>query len=89
MSKPVKHVSVMDLDFESVARLSDDNVLKHFQFIRGSSKKNGIPKTLNSNAYKVVRDVRAVTIHFLLVDPEKKLERETFRFSFVPAPKFV
>jgi hypothetical protein len=88
MRNTVKHVSVMDLDFESVAKLSNDNVLQRFQFIRRTSKKNGIPKTLNSNAYKVLRDARAVTIHFLLVDREKNLERETFRFSFVPAPRF-
>jgi hypothetical protein len=88
MSNTVKHVSVMDLDFESVARLNDQNVLQRFQFVRRTSKKNGIPKTLNSNAYKVVRDAQAVTIHFLLFDREKNIERETFRFSFVPAPRF-
>jgi hypothetical protein len=88
MNKSVKYVSVIDLDFENVAQLSDENVLNRFQFIRRTSKTNGIPKTLKSNAYKVTRDAGAITIHFLVVEPEKEL-RETFRFSFIPGPRFV
>ena len=88
MRKSVKHVQVVDLDFQRIARLTDTCVMAHFQYIRQLAKKSPVPRTIKSSAYRVTRTPRSVTIHFLMIDRKTKAEEENFIFSFVPPPRF-
>jgi hypothetical protein len=88
MKQSKKEVSVVDQDFHRTARLSNKNVFAHFEFICRVAKKSPVPKTIKTNAYRVARTPRSVTIHFLWVDPNTKAEEETLRFNFLPPPRF-
>src|SRR5690348_14882153 len=88
MKPPKKHVSVIDLDFDRVAASDDAGAFSHFKSVCQISRKRIVPKTVKTNAYRVTRTPQSVTIHLLWFDEKKNSEEETFRFSFVPAPKF-
>jgi hypothetical protein len=84
----MKDVSLVSFDFTRIAGLDDAGVLSYFDSVCRLSKNPIVPPAVKSNHCRIARTPQSVTIHFLWVDPETTSEEETFRFSFVPGPKF-
>jgi len=82
MAKSIPTVTVTHLDFASIARSSDQEIVRQFQITCGLSKKRIFKKSVRYDRCQVVRGENFVTIRFYLGDVE------TARFSFVLSPSF-
>lgn len=88
MRKQTKQVTLVDLDFDNLKPLNDSALYEHFQRVCALSKKRLVPKNLDSNAFRVTRNPKCISIHFLFVARKGDPGAEVFRFSFAPAPRF-
>lgn len=78
----IRAVTVVYLDFDSLAKCTDDAIFGRMRFAQSLSKERIFPKTLKCDRYRVERAHNFVTIHLFNGDAEKA------RFSFVPPPTF-
>jgi len=78
----VKHIIVVILNFDEVARYDDQGIWHHVVQTCCLSKKRLIPKSVKFNGYRVTRSQREIMVH-LYND-----QREVMQFGFAPPPDF-
>jgi len=88
MPRSIKAISVQCLDFDSIARSSDEDVYKHMAFTCSGNKKRVIPKAWRWNGYRVSRTPNSITVHLLAKTDADAKAKEVGLFSFIPSPRF-
>jgi hypothetical protein len=78
----MKHLTVIIVNFEEVARYDDEGIWHHVLQTCRLSKKRLIPKSIRFNGYRISRSENEVIAHLY------NGEREVMRFGFAPAPDF-
>jgi hypothetical protein len=78
----MKHITVIILNFDEVARYDDEGIWHHVLQTCRLSKKRLIPKSIRFNGYRISRRENEVIAHLY------NGEREVMRFGFAPAPDF-
>jgi len=81
-SKGIPVISIVSLDFEDIARMSDKEVFQHLAAVCRLSRKRIVPAKVRYDAFRVSRTAESVFIHLLFGS------KETCRVGFVPAPPF-
>lgn len=81
-TKTIPVISMVSLDFDSIEKMSDKEVVEHLLHVCRSSRKRLIPAKVRYNKCRVSRATDRVTVH-LLAD-----NAETCRVNFVPGPSF-
>ena len=81
-TKRIPVIRIELLDFDRIARLSDEQVYQHLVFVCRQSKKRIVPLKVRRDAFRVSRADDRVTVHLL------HSSKETARVSFVPGPSF-
>jgi hypothetical protein len=87
MPKKTKHVTLVDLNFDNLKPLNNEALYQHVLRVCALSKKRLVPKNLGSNAFRVTRNPKRISIHFLVAARKDDPGTEVFRFSFIPAPR--
>jgi len=85
MASKIHCIDVVHLDFDSVARYTNEQLYAYMLFTCRSSKRRLIPKRIRWNAYRVTRNQNAVRIHLLHAKDEISEPKEVARFGFIPA----
>ena len=80
--KGIPVISITSLDFDNIARMSDQEVYQHLVVVCRLSRKRIVPAKIQYNGFRVSRAPDNVYIHLLLGD------KETCRVGFVPIPPF-
>jgi hypothetical protein len=78
----MKHITVIILNFNEVARYDDEGIWHHVVQTCRLSEKRLIPKSVRFNGYRISRSKNKVIAHLY------NGEREVMRFGFAPAPDF-
>lgn len=78
----MKHLTVIILNFDEVARYDDQGLWRHIVQTCRLSKRRLIPKSVRFNGYRISRSPDEITAH-LYND-----EREVMQFGFAPPPAF-
>lgn len=81
-SKKIPVISIVSLDFDNIARMSDEEVYEHLVLACRSSRKRIVPARVRHNAFRVRRTADSVFVQLLLD------HKETCQVGFVPAPSF-
>jgi hypothetical protein len=83
MSMPVRHLTAVAFDFEELFRSTDDAILQRFR-ATGTVKPGVVPKDFRADAYRVVRDLDAITLEFFRRQSPDDPGTEILKFSFKP-----
>ena len=78
----MKHITVIILNFDEVARYDDEGMWHHVLQTCRVSKKRLIPKSVRFNGYRIRCSENEIMARLY------KGEREVLRFDFAPAPDF-
>jgi hypothetical protein len=81
-AKKIPVISIVSLDFDRIAQMSDKEVYEHLVVVCRMSRKRIVPTKVRYDAFRVSRAANSVTIHLLFS------EKESARVSFVQAPRF-
>jgi hypothetical protein len=81
-SKTFPVIQAMNVRFDEIARMSDQEIYAYFVFMCRSSRKKIFKKTPIFNHYLVSRGANELRIDLINGD------RITGRFSFIPPPDF-
>jgi hypothetical protein len=85
MAAKIHCIDVVHVNFESVARYSNEQLYAYMLFTCRSSRRRLIPKRIRWNAYRVTRDANFVRIHLLSLKDSVAEPREVARFGFIAA----
>jgi hypothetical protein len=85
MAGKIHCIDVVHVDFDSVARYSNEQLYAYMLFACRSSKRRLIPKRIRWNAYRVTRGTNFVRIHLLVLTDSVAEPKEVARFGFVRA----
>jgi hypothetical protein len=88
MAQQKKQVTLVDLDFDNLKTLNDRAIYQRFRAACSLSKKSLVPRNLKTNAYRVSRGEKHITLHFIWATSKDDPGTEVFRFSFAPGPRF-
>ena len=88
MAGKIHCIDTVHLDFDSVARYSDEQLYQYMRFTCRSTKQRLIPKRIRWSAYRVTRSPDAVRLHLLLAKDQISEPKEVARFGFIPGPDF-
>jgi hypothetical protein len=81
-------IDIVHLDFDGIARCTNEQLYEHMLFACRSTKRRLIPKRIRWNAYRVTRNANSVTIHLLAATDRVAEPREVARFGFIRGPDF-
>jgi hypothetical protein len=85
MAGKIHCIDVVHVDFDSVARYTNEQLYSYMLFACRSSKRHLIPKRIRWNAYRITRGANFVRIHLLALKDSVTEPREVARFGFIPA----
>lgn len=81
-SKGVPVISITSLDFDNIARMSDQEVYQRLRVVCRLSRKRIVPAKIQYDGFRVSRSPDSVYIHLVLA------QKETCVVGFVPALPF-
>jgi hypothetical protein len=88
MAGKVHCIDIVHVNFDAVARYSNEQLYAYMLFACRSSKRRLIPKRIRWNAYSVTRNQNAVRIHLLLAKDQTSEPKEVARFGFIRGRDF-
>ena len=80
--KQTPHVTLVDLDFDSLVGKSPQEIYRHFRRRDRSSRKRFFASSVAWDSYRVTESPERITIHLA------QGGKVTASFSFLPAPRF-
>ena len=80
--KTIPHVTLVDLDFDSLVGKSPEEVYRHFRRCDRVNRKKFFPRSVQWDTYRVTVSPERITIHL------SQDGKEAASFSFLPAPRF-